>query len=148
MRNLLLTLVCLAAAPAFPVSSDWITVQQLVPDTAIEIHADNGKHRGLLKRADDTRVVLATRSGDRAIPRSAIRKVKQRSSSKRATNAALSGAIGFGAAAIFLGVANARSGGDGFAPEVYPIWGGMVGGIAAGVAALFPGYRTIYQAEP
>jgi len=146
---MILPLACLVASQALAATStDWAVVQQLASDSAIEVHAETGKVRGLLRQADAAQIVLATKSGDRTIPRTSIRKVKVRSSSRRAANAAIAGAIGFGAAAVFLGVANARSSGDGFASEVYPIFGGLTGGISAGVAALFPGYRTVYRSQP
>jgi hypothetical protein len=143
--------ICLlAAVPALAGNQLWSVVQAVAPGTQIEVQIKGAKHRGTLSAVTAASLSINTAAAQVSLAQAEIRKVKvRRSNFKRRT--IIGGLIGLAvgiAVAAPLGELGRNEGS--FDPSTAIGAGAAAGfGIGAGVgalAALAPGYYTIYQA--
>jgi len=142
--------VCfLAAVPALAGSGLWSAVQGIAPGTQIEVQIKGAKHRGTLSAVTAASLSMNTANAQVSLAQADIRKVKIRKSNfkRRAIIGGIIGAAAGIAGAAPFGVLAANEGHDDQASIVAA--GAAIGfGIGAGVgalAALAPGYYTIYE---
>jgi len=145
--------ICLlSAVPALAGNQLWSVVQGIAPGTRIEVQIKGAKHRGTLSAVTAGSISINTAAAQVSLAQAEIRKVKVRKSNfKRRT--ILGGLIGLAA-----GIAGAAPFGElgknegTFEPATAIGAGAVIGfsvGAAVGaLAALAPGYYTIYESAP
>ena len=140
-------LVLLAAASS-ALCAGWEAVQKLPANSKIEVVAEGaqGNLRGAYVSATENTLVFQGTSGERSIPRNAIRRVRVADPARRVRNGLLATAIGAGTGlaigwAICPHCANEGSG--------WKFTGPLTGvGAAAGSLGFLPlPYRTIYETK-
>ena len=145
----LLGVCLLAAVPALAGDELWSVVQGIAPGTQIEVQIKGAKHRGTLSAVTAASLSISTASAQVSLAQAEVRKVKVRKSNfkRRIIIGGLIGlAAGIAASAPFgeLG----RNEGT-FDPATAIGAGAAIGfGVGAGVgalAALAPGYYTVYE---
>jgi len=140
----------LAAVPALAGNELWSVVQGIAPGTQIEVEIKGAKHRGTLSAVTAANLSINTGTAQISFSQPEIRKVKVRKSNfKRRTF--IGGLIGLAAgiaAAAPFGELGKNEGT--FEPATAIGAGAAIGfGVGAGVgalAALAPGYYTVYEA--
>jgi hypothetical protein len=143
--------VCfLAAIPALAGNELWPVVQGIAPGTQIEVHIKGAKHRGTLSAVTATSLSVNTSTAQVSLSQPDIRKVKVRKSNfKRRT--IIGGLIGLGAGIAGAAPFGAQAANEGHDQASVIGIGAAVGfGLGAGVgalAALAPGYYTVYEAQ-
>lgn len=130
----------LISAVAFAQTDSWVLMRGVYPGQDTHVHTRDGrKHKGRFISASDDSVVIRTGKGDAAHAKKDITKVSIRTAGGRWRNTGIGAAIG---AATMGGVAVNTSDAD--RDFVFAVMAGY-GLIGAGIGALFPGYKTIYQ---
>jgi len=130
-----------------PSESSWEKLRQVRVGQKIEVvdttmKAMQGNFLGL----SDEAITIQHKNNPVSVPRSNVVRVSSREDSKRLRNALIGLAIG-GAAGI--GVAAAVGKDDPEAQAVYRLIAVPVGlGVGGGLGAAFPGFQTIYRAQP
>ena len=129
-------------------SAGWEDVQRITPGHKIEVEANNsGRTRGSFVSANDSGLVLGSKSGEQSIARGDIRRVRIADSSRRIRNGLIGVGIGAGAGfgigfAVCPHCANEGAAGK---------YTGPLTGLGAGVGALagfLPApYKTVYKAK-
>ena len=140
-----LLLFFLSASLAF--SAGWEAVQRIPPGTKIEVITREPRNiRGTIVSADETLVVIRSKSGERSIVRDDIRRVLVADPSRRLRNGLIATAVGAGVGfgigfAICPHCANEGAAG---------MYTGPLTAIGAGAGAIgflpLP-YRTVYNSK-
>ena len=136
-------LFLLAVNTAF--SAGWEAVQRIPPDTKIAVRTDQRDDlRGTFVSANETVVVVHSKSGEQSIPRADIKRVRVADPSRRIRNGVLATAIGAGVG-LAIGFAICPHCPNEGAPAMY--MGPLAAiGAAAGAGAFLPlPYRTVYK---
>jgi len=139
----------LAAVPAVASNELWSVVEGIAPGTQIEVQIKGEKHRGTLSAVTAAGLSVNTDTAQVSLLQSDIKKVKVRKSNfkRRAIIGGIIGAAAGIAGAAPFGTIAANEGHDDQASIVAA--GAAIGfGIGAGVgalAALAPGYYTVYE---
>jgi hypothetical protein len=125
----------------------WRRVEALAAGESVKIRQMTGKTvEGFVVAVTNDAVTATTKGGAVTIPRSDIREVKVKSSSRQKQNAFIGGAIG-GTSGVVTAVIldGALTDGDGVSEAAAVFFGAI--GVAAGltVGLLRSGYRTIYK---
>jgi hypothetical protein len=136
----------LIASAAF--SAGWEAVQRIPPDTKIEVQTRQAENvRGTLVSANETVVVIRSKSGEQSVTRGDIRCVRVAHPSRRLRNGVLATAIGAGIG-LAIGVAVCPHCGNEGADWMYagPLTAIGAGAGAAGGFLPLP-YRTVYKSK-
>jgi hypothetical protein len=139
-------LLFLTANTAF--SAGWEAVQRIPPDTRIEVRTRQPEQlRGTFVSANETVLVIHSKSGEQSVPRGDIRRLRVADPSRRMRNGVLATAIGAGiglaiGAAVCPHCANEGAGWK----YTGPLTAIGAGAGAAGGFIPLP-YRTVYKSK-
>ena len=126
-------------------SADWEAVRRISPDKGIDVRTrDSETTRGTFVSANETGLVLRSKSGEQSISKDEIERVRVNDPSRRINKGLLTTAIGAGVG-LAIGVLACPSCANEGAPLKYT---GRLTAIGAGVGAtgfLSAPYRTIYK---
>ncbi|HSP66958.1 MAG TPA: hypothetical protein VLN48_04480 [Bryobacteraceae bacterium] len=152
IRSWRLPWICLAAAvPALAGHELWSGVQGIAAGARIEVQLKGAKHRGVLSAVTETSLSINTGTAQMSFSRPEIRKVKVRKSNfvRRSIIGGIIGAAAGIAASAPFSVLAANEGNSDQASIIAA--GAAIGlGIGAGLgalAALAPGYYTVYESS-
>lgn len=126
-------------------AAGWESVQRLTPGQQISIGIASETVRGTFVSADDTALVVRTKSGERSMGRASIRRVEMADPSRRTRAGLLGTAIGIGVGAgigfaVCPHCSNEGKGGKFVGPGA-----GVGAGLGAAAGFLPMPYRTIYR---
>jgi len=141
--------VCfLAAVPALAGNELWSVVQGIAAGTQIEVQIKGAKHRGALSAVTATSLSINTATAQVSLSQPDIRKVKVRKRNFR-RRTIIGGLIGLGAGIAGAAPFGVQAVNEGHDRGAVIGAGAAVGfGVGAGVgalAALTPGYYTVYE---
>ncbi len=152
VRRVALTAFVLALVPVLASARKdnelWSNLKELQVGQKIEVVDMNFKSRnGIFLGFSEEAISLQVKNKEVAVQRGDVLRVSSREKTRRRRHVLIGAAIGaaaFGALSISC-KAVANEGGNGAACVAGVVSTGLV--IGAGVAALFPGYTTIYRAK-
>lgn len=145
-RAILVVIICgFATTPL--IAQSWDGLRGLTPGYKIRVLTDAGQeHNGSFKAVSNDAISLETRKGEVAIERPRVRRIQLRSNERRIRNAVIGAAVGVGIGVVVdqtLGKLLRNESGDSGRAITYAVPIALLGG----VAALLPGYKTIYRAH-
>jgi hypothetical protein len=144
MSRTLLTLLILAGLTAF--ATDWSAVAALGAGSRVKVQPAKGKQiSGRVSRATADTICVSRRAGEACFDKTDVHRVRVRAGKARARNAAIVGGVTAGIWTAFVVIAWGRSSDADDVPHLLYYGIPLLGGVGAGIAALFPGYTTTYE---
>ena len=129
-------------------ASEWTAVAALEPGSGVKVKAlRSGQLSGRLSRATSQAICVVRNNVETCIDKADVLWVRIKAGKARARNAAIAGGVTAAIWTTFVVLAWRGTSDSDAIPGLLgygiPFWGGA----AAGIAALFPGYTTVYKLQ-
>ena len=127
-------------------AAEWSVVAAIQPGSSVKVQPAEGRRvSGKLSRATPDAICVIRRAGETCVDKANVRRVRVRTGKARARNAAITGGVTAAIWTAFVVIGWGRTSDSDAIPALLGYGIPFYGGVAAGIAALFPGYTTVYE---